>query len=95
VDDSVTDSTSGNKLLKMIIDVLIKIADNTSSLSDIVKILTDTLDVKVPDETMSKIKNNKSAAKNGLTTILLDSAKNNKNLDNESILRTLEALASE
>lgn len=93
------DNSIGNtvleKLITTIIDILSKIADNTNNLSDIVKILSDGMNIQIPED---KIKNIKSqGGRKQIINILQDTLKSgNSNMDtNDYLIRTLNAIASE
>lgn len=89
---------SETKLLSIIIEVLSKIADNTSSLSDIVQLLSKSLNVEVSEEKINTIKsNNKSigGSKKQVVNIIKNSLKDSNNPENANLLATLDKLALE
>lgn len=93
-----SEGLSDSKLLGVIINILSKIADNTSSLSEIVQLLSQALNVDIPQESIDKMKDNNNSVKGGnkqIVNIIKNSIKDNKNPDNEYLLKTLESLAIE
>lgn len=89
---------SESKLLSIIIEVLSKIADNTSSLSDIVQLLSKSLNVDVSEEKINSIKSNsksKGGGKKQVVNIIKNSLKDSNNPQNANLLATLDKLALE
>lgn len=90
-----TSSKIYEKLLLSIIDVLMKISDNSSYLSKIVDILSEKLGVIIPEETKKSIRNNTSGSKQQIVNLLRQSASENNNNDNEYLLNLLDNLAKQ
>lgn len=93
-DSTSSSSNSYEKLLISIIEVLMKISDNSSYLSKIVDILSEKLGVEVPEETKKSIRNNSSSSKQQIVNLLRQSA-NEGNNDNEYLLNLLDNLAKQ
>ena len=94
--NNTTDANSfSNKLLSAIIEILSKIANNTNCLTEIVQLLSNSLNIDLPEETVKQMKDNKVSGKSGtkqIITMIKDSVKD-KDPGNEYLLRTLEQLA--
>lgn len=95
--NNVQNTNSNNKLLEIIIQILYKIVNNTNNLSEIVKLLSKSLNIEVPKSTIEKIEKNKSNIKENKKA-LIDVIKQSTNMidpSNEMIMATLEQLAKE
>ena len=90
-----TGSKVYEKLLLSIIDVLMKISDNSSYLSKIVDLLSEKLGVEVPEETKKSIRSNASGSKQQIVNLLRQSASENNNNDNGYLLNLLDNLAKQ
>lgn len=94
-----TNVLDNSKLLAVIIEILHKIANNTSSLSEIVQLLSKSLNVNIPEESLKEIKSNNTSLSEGnkqIVNIIKSSIKNDGNSSgNEYLLKTLEQLALE
>lgn len=94
-----TNILDNSKLLAVIIDILHKIANNTSSLSEIVQLLSKSLNINIPEESFKEIQSNNSSLSEGnkqIVNIIKNSIKNDgSSSGNEYLLQTLEQLASE
>lgn len=87
-----------NKLLSVIIEILSKIADNTNCLTDIVQLLSNSLNIEIPEETVNQMKNNNISGKSGtkqIVTMIKESIKDSTDPNNEYLLKTLNQLATE
>ena len=88
--------STGNfeKILLSIVEILIKISDNSNYLSKIVDILSNTLGVKVSEQTKNSINTNASAAKQGIVNVIKQTV-SESNPDNEYLLNLLDSLATQ
>lgn len=84
-------TTNNDNLIKIIIELLIKVVDNTDNLSAIVTLLSQGLKVEIPEKLLKSLKGNKQ----GMQTIIKDSVNNNGNTGNEALIKSLERLAAE
>ncbi len=87
-----------SKILSVIVEILSKIANNTSCLTDIVQLLSDSLNIDIPKETIKQMEDNKITGKSGtkqIITMIKDSVKGSSDPGNEYLLRTLDQLAME
>ncbi|MGL5327862.1 MAG: peptidoglycan DD-metalloendopeptidase family protein, partial [Peptostreptococcaceae bacterium] len=87
-------NTNYDKLLIKIIEVLLKIADNSDSLSKIVDILSNQMGMEIPNSAKKSIQNRNSNSKAQIINIIKDSAINS-NPDNEYLLNLLDGIATQ
>ena len=94
---TISENNSGfdSKLISVIIEILSKIANNTSCLTDIVKLLSNTLGVDIPKEKIKELENSKNTGNKQIITMIRDSVKNNIDPGNDYLLKTLDQLAME
>lgn len=89
-----SNNSSFEKILLSIVQILMKISDNSNYLSKIVEILSNNLGVAISDETKKSIKANSKDSKNQIVNVIKQSV-NESNPDNEYLLNLLDSLATQ
>lgn len=89
-----SNNSSFEKILLSIVQILMKISDNSNYLSKIVEILSNNLGVAISDETKKTIRANSKDSKNQIVNVIKQSV-NESNPDNEYLLNLLDSLATQ
>lgn len=85
-----TPSINNNTLVSILIKLLTKIVDNTSNLSEILALLSEGLNINIPEEKLKNIRNSK-----GSTAIIAEASKESDNNELLSLIKSLESIATE
>lgn len=88
-------NTVNDTTIKTLVELLLRVVENTNNLSLVVKLLSEGLKVDIPEKLLKSLSSGGKPGKANINAIIGDSVKNNGNMSNDALIRSLEMIAAE